>query len=96
MKRVAAHFKRTMSVALAVVMTAGLVSLAVAQDKPKTKDPNERKKKDELKSVYKRWLDEDVIHLQTRNGRHQTLKPTKSATVYRHVLAAPRSRPGHS
>src|SRR6185295_17409776 len=68
MKRFSTHFKRVASVILAVVMTAGMVSLAVAQDQ-KGKDPNERKKKDELKSVYKRWLDEDVTYIITDEER---------------------------
>ena len=69
MKRVAAHFKRIISVGLAVAMAASLVSLALAQDKQKPKDPNERKKKEELKSVYKRWLDEDVTYIITDEER---------------------------
>ncbi|HWO00621.1 MAG TPA: GWxTD domain-containing protein [Blastocatellia bacterium] len=70
MKRVAAHFKRMISVALAVVVvTTGMFSLTLAQDKSKAKDPNEKKKKDELKSVYKKWLDDDVNYIITDEER---------------------------
>ena len=44
--------KRALGIAIMFALTAGLAATSFAQDK-KQKDPNERKKKDELKSVYK-------------------------------------------
>lgn len=69
MKHVAAHLKRIISIALAVSVTTGMVSLVLAQEKPNKKDANERKKKDELKSVYKKWMDEDVSYIITEEER---------------------------
>jgi GWxTD domain-containing protein len=69
MKHVAAHLKRMISVALAVAVTTGMGSLVLAQDNTKAKDANERKKKDELKSVYKKWMDEDVSYIITEEER---------------------------
>jgi GWxTD domain-containing protein len=42
------------------------------QDKPQAKnqkDPNGKKKKEELKSVYKKWLEEDVVYIITDEER---------------------------
>ncbi len=60
--------KRALGIAIIFALTAGLASTALAQDK-KQKDPNERKKKEELKSVYKKWLDEDVNYIITDEER---------------------------
>ena len=60
--------KRALGIAVMVALTVGLASPALAQDK-KQKDPNERKKKEELKSVYKKWLDEDVNYIITDEER---------------------------
>ena len=60
--------KRTLGIAIMFALTAGLASPALAQDK-KQKDPNEKKKSDELKSVYKKWLDEDVSVIITDDER---------------------------
>ena len=60
--------KRALGIAIMFALTAGLVSTSFAQDK-KQKDPNERKKRDELKSVYKKWLDEDVNYIITDEER---------------------------
>jgi GWxTD domain-containing protein len=49
-------------------MTAGFGFGVLAQEK-KQKDPNEKKKKEELKSVYKEWLDEDVNYIITDDER---------------------------
>ena len=63
-------FKRIVGVALVLMLVAGSVPAALAQDKEKKqKDPNERKKKEELKSVYKRWMDEDVNYIITDEER---------------------------
>src|SRR5262245_59230116 len=43
-------------------------ALYAQNDKPK-KDPNEKKKKEELKSVYKKWLEEDVSYIITDDER---------------------------
>ena len=60
--------KRALGIAIMFALTAGLAATSFAQDK-KQKDPNERKKKDELKSVYKKWLDEDVNYIITDEER---------------------------
>jgi GWxTD domain-containing protein len=60
--------KRTLGIALMFALTAGLAATSFAQEK-KQKDPNERKKRDELKSVYKKWLDEDVNYIITDEER---------------------------
>jgi GWxTD domain-containing protein len=63
-------FKRFVGVALVLMLVAGSAPAALAQDKEKKqKDPNERKKKEELKSVYKRWMDEDVNYIITDEER---------------------------
>ncbi len=63
-------FKRVVGVALVLMLVAGSAPAALAQDKEKKqKDPNERKKKEELKSVYKRWMDEDVNYIITDEER---------------------------
>ena len=60
--------KRALGIAIMFALTAGLAATSFAQDK-KQKDPNERKKKDELKSVYKKWLEEDVNYIITDEER---------------------------
>ncbi|HKP85413.1 MAG TPA: GWxTD domain-containing protein [Blastocatellia bacterium] len=70
-------FKRIVGIALVLMMMAGTVPAALAQDKDKKqKDPNERKKKDELKSVYKNWMEQDVAYIITDEERKafKTLK----------------------
>ena len=76
MKSVADLSMRIVSIAIAAVMIVGIGSLTLAQDKGRVKDPNEKKKKDELKSVYKKWLDEDVSYIITDEERKafKTLK----------------------
>jgi GWxTD domain-containing protein len=68
MKRDVNLFKRIVGVILLLMMVAGTMPAALAQDK-KQKDPNERKKKEELKSVYKKWMDEDVNYIITDEER---------------------------
>ena len=63
-------FKRVVGLALVLMLVAGSAPAVFAQDKEKKqKDPNERKKKEELKSVYKRWMDEDVNYIITDEER---------------------------
>jgi GWxTD domain-containing protein len=61
-------FKKACSIAMMLMLIAISTPNLFAQDKPK-KDPNERKKKEELKSVYKKWLDEDVNYIITDDER---------------------------
>lgn len=61
-------FKKACSIAMMLMLIAISSPNLLAQDKPK-KDPNERKKKEELKSVYKKWLDEDVNYIITDDER---------------------------
>jgi GWxTD domain-containing protein len=78
MKGEVSLFKRSIAVFLGLTIAFGSAGLALAQekDKGKVKDPNEKKKRDELKSVYKRWLDEDVNYIITDEERKafKTLK----------------------
>ena len=76
MKGEVSLFKRSIAVVLGLMIAFGSAGFALAQEKGKTKDPNERKKREELKSVYKRWLDEDVSYIITDEERKafKTLK----------------------
>lgn len=70
MKRDVNLFKRIVGVALMLMFVAGTLPAALAQDKEKKqKDPNEKKKKEEGKSVYKRWMEEDVNYIITDEER---------------------------
>jgi GWxTD domain-containing protein len=60
--------KRTLGIAMMFALTGGVFPIALAQEKNQ-KDPNEKKKREELKSVYKRWLDEDVNYIITDDER---------------------------
>src|SRR5437867_11364624 len=62
-------FKRIVGVVSILILSAGIIPGALAQDKPQGKDRNERKKKEELKSVYKKWLEEDVSYIITDEER---------------------------
>jgi len=62
-------FKRNVGVGLMLILTAGTIPGVLAQEKSQGKDRNERKKKEELKSVYKNWLDEDVSYIITDEER---------------------------
>jgi GWxTD domain-containing protein len=62
-------FKRVVGVVSMLILCAGIVPGALAQDKPQGKDRNASKKKEELKSVYKKWLDEDVAYIITDEER---------------------------
>jgi GWxTD domain-containing protein len=63
--------KRTLVLTLAAALGAGAIPSALAQENPQKKPPKEqtRKQKEELKSVYKRWLDEDVLWIITDEER---------------------------
>src|SRR6476660_1254618 len=69
MKRDVCLFERIVGVGLMVVLSAGIIPSVVAQDKNQGKDRNERKKKEELKSVYKNWLEQDVSYIITDEER---------------------------
>jgi len=76
MKGYVVLFKKLMGLALVafLALSAGRVARAqdvqdAKQDKKKQKDPNASKKKNELKSVYKRWLEEDVPYIITDEER---------------------------
>ncbi|HJQ23825.1 MAG TPA: GWxTD domain-containing protein [Blastocatellia bacterium] len=71
MKREANLFTRLTGSALAVVLLAGMLPAALAQDKEEKKKQKEptAKQKAELKSVYKKWLDEDVLYIITDDER---------------------------
>src|SRR5258707_10160690 len=72
MKRDSFLFRRVVGVALILMLPVGTVSSVLAQDKNQqkpAKDRNEKKKKDELKSVYKKWMDEDVPYIITDEER---------------------------
>jgi GWxTD domain-containing protein len=61
-------FRKITGCALSIALVVSIPAFALAQDKEK-KDPNERKKREELKSVYKNWLDEDVNYIITAEER---------------------------
>lgn len=73
MKRDVCLFERIVGVGLMLILSAGIIPTALAQeknqDKSQSKDRNERKKKEELKSVYKNWLDQDVSYIITDEER---------------------------
>ncbi|MBI3654543.1 MAG: GWxTD domain-containing protein [Acidobacteria bacterium] len=61
-------FKKLFCLTLMLMVLTGSMPTIFAQDN-KRKDPNEKKKKEELKSVYKKWLDEDVNYIITDEER---------------------------
>ncbi len=72
MKRDFFLFRRIVGVALVLMLSAGIIPGVLAQGKSQekpAKDRNEKKKKEELKSVYKKWLDEDVPYIITDDER---------------------------
>ncbi len=72
MKRDVCLFERIIVGILMLVLMAGIVPGVLAQekeDKNRGKDRNEKKKKEELKSVYKKWLEEDVLYIITDEER---------------------------
>jgi GWxTD domain-containing protein len=78
MKCEANLFNKFVGIVLALVLLTGLAPAALAQDKDEKKKPKEptAKQKAELKSVYKKWLDEDVLYIITDDERKafKTLK----------------------
>jgi GWxTD domain-containing protein len=68
MKREVDLFKRIFGVAMVLAMMAGTAPAAFAQEK-KQKDRNEGKKREELKDVYKKWINEDVNYIITDDER---------------------------
>ena len=76
MKRDVFLFRRVVGVVLALMLSAGIIPGVIGQEKAHdksqekpAKDRNEKKKKEELKSVYKKWLDEDVPYIITDEER---------------------------
>lgn len=69
MKRGICLFEKITGVAMMLALAAGIIPSVLAQDKNQGKDRNERKKKEELKSVYKNWLDQDVSYIITDEER---------------------------
>jgi GWxTD domain-containing protein len=62
-------FKQIFCLTMILAVLAGSIPTVFAQDDKQRKDPNEKKKKEEVKSVYKRWLDEDVNYIITEEER---------------------------
>src|ERR1044072_2772472 len=62
-------FKKIFCLALMLCITTGSAPFILAQDDKQKKDPNERKKKEELKSVYKNWIENDVSYIITDEER---------------------------
>jgi GWxTD domain-containing protein len=67
-------FRKFIGVALMLIMVAGVVPAALAQNKDEKKKQKEQKEptakqKEELKSVYKKWLNEDVSYIITDEER---------------------------
>jgi len=55
--------------AIILLATLGTFSAASPQETSQRKDPNEKKKKQEIKSAYKKWLEEDVTYIITDEER---------------------------
>src|SRR5436853_4909985 len=71
MKREANVFDKVVGSALTLMLLMSLAPAALAQgkeEKKKQKEPT-AKQKAELKSVYKKWLDEDVLYIITDDER---------------------------
>ncbi|HET9529889.1 MAG TPA: GWxTD domain-containing protein [Blastocatellia bacterium] len=68
MKAELSLFRKILGTSMVLVMICAAVPQTLAQDKPR-KDPNEKKKREELKSVYKNWLDQDVNYIITDEER---------------------------
>ena len=76
MKRDVFLFRRSVGVVLVLMLSAGILPGVIGQEKTSdkkqekpAKDRNEKKKKEELKSVYKKWMDEDVPYIITDEER---------------------------
>ena len=63
----ASLFRKIFGLAMILILAAGMVPISLAQQKEK--DPNEKKKRDEVKSVYKKWMEEDVNYIITNEER---------------------------
>ena len=69
MKGEVSLFRRSIAVFLGLVVAIGSTTVAFAQEKGKAKNPNEKKQREELKSVYKNWMDQDVNYIITDEER---------------------------
>ncbi|HJQ70291.1 MAG TPA: GWxTD domain-containing protein [Blastocatellia bacterium] len=76
MKGEVSLFRRSIAVVLGLVVALGSASAAFAQEKNKAKNPNDKKQREELKSVYKNWMEQDVGYIITDEERKafKTLK----------------------
>jgi GWxTD domain-containing protein len=76
MKGEVSLFRKSIAVVLGLLVAIGSSGIALAQEKGKAKDPNEKKKREELKSVYKNWMEQDVNYIITDEERKafKTLK----------------------
>src|SRR4029077_20190282 len=102
MKRDVCLFERIVGVAMMLVLSAGIIPSVLAQekdqDKKQGKDRNERKKKEELKSVYKNWLDQDVSYIITDEERKafKALKTDEERDQFnQNFLRGPDPGPAH-
>jgi GWxTD domain-containing protein len=68
--------KKALRLALIASLLASVFPAQAQENEQRRKDPNEKKKKEELKSVYKNWLDQDVNYIITDQERKafKTLK----------------------
>jgi GWxTD domain-containing protein len=62
-------FKKIFCLTMILFIAIGSAPFTLAQDDKQKKDPNERKKKEELKSVYKNWIENDVAYIITDEER---------------------------
>src|SRR5262245_4198286 len=63
------QFKKMVGLLLVCVLGTAVLTPAFGQDKSQKKDPNEKKKKEELKSCDKKWIEEDVAYIITEEER---------------------------
>jgi GWxTD domain-containing protein len=68
MKSCVGLFRSFIGLLLMLLIAGGTMPASLAQEKQR-KDPNERKKREELKSVYKNWLEQDVNYIITDEER---------------------------
>ena len=68
MKSAGDLFRRVIALITVSVLVSALGFSALGQE-DKKKDPNEKKRREEIKSVYKNWLDQDVAYIITGEER---------------------------
>src|SRR5215216_2001500 len=62
-------FRKIVGTSMMLLLAAGAVPASLAQEKGEGDKKITKKQRDELKSVYKRWLDEDVPYIITDDER---------------------------